>query len=65
MAVIDKIAAKANDIHGNHTETLLNGVKTAGYYNVTWNADSHPTGIYFIQFRSGYVIKTMKVILIK
>ena len=62
---ISEVNVSVYDINGNHAATLLNDVKSAGYYSVTWNADSHSTGMYFIQFRSDHMIKTMKVILIK
>ena len=62
---ISEVNVSVYDINGNHTTTLLSEIKSAGHYSVTWNADSHPTGMYFIQFRSDHMIKTMKVVLIK
>jgi len=62
---LDKVGINVYDINGMHVETLMNEIKPAGYYSVVWNASSEPTGMYFIQFSSKGVIKTMKVILIK
>ena len=62
---INQVEINVYDINGTHLETLINETKTAGNHNVTWNAENHPTGIYFIQFISEETTKTMKAMLIK
>jgi hypothetical protein len=53
------------DINGAHVQRLMDEVKSAGYYSVSWNASHLSAGMYFIQFASEQGIETMKVLLIK
>ena len=48
MLYIDEISINVYDVNGMHVATLMNEIKSAGYYTITWNANSHPTGMYFI-----------------
>ncbi len=50
---------------GNEVETLYNGNQNAGIYNVTFNAAKLASGIYYYQLRSGNLISTKKMILLK
>jgi len=52
-------------LNGEHIENIMSGIQTVGYYNVSWDASSYPTGLYFIRFVSKEATKTMKVMLIK
>ena len=65
LPLIDNIEINIYDIDGEHIENIMTGVKPAGFYTAYWNANSKPTGMYFINFSSNQVNKTMKVILIK
>ena len=58
------------DATGRQINTLINEQISPGFYNLKWNGnDSNgngmPTGVYFIQVRSGKHIDTQKMILIK
>ena len=58
------------DATGRQINTLINEQLNPGVYNLKWNGnDSNgngmPTGVYFIQVRSGKHINTQKMILIK
>ena len=53
------------NLKGEYVGNLMSGLQTVGHYSVSWNAKSHPTGIYFIQFISKEIRKTMKVMLVK
>ena len=53
------------DPNGKLVETLINGIKQAGAYNVTWNAGTFSSGIYFCVFKSGGVSLSKKMILVK
>jgi len=39
--------------------------KSVGTYELTWNAASLPSGIYFYQLKAGNFIETKKMILLK
>ena len=53
------------DIMGVQVETLLNKKQAAGYYNITFDARSLPSGIYFYTIRANYFLDTKKMILLK
>ena len=53
------------DIDGRLIETLFSGYVMPGFHEVQWNARQHPSGIYFAMFRSGYIMQSTKLILIK
>ena len=53
------------DIVGNHIATIINQTVSAGVQTVIWNAQDHPSGVYFIRMESGSFVKIKKVMLIK
>ena len=58
------------DATGRLVNTLMDKQLDAGRYTVRWNGlntmgQGMPTGVYFIQVRSGVEISTQKMILIK
>jgi len=56
------------DIHsilGQKVETLLDINQQAGFYQVTWNAENRPSGVYFYKIQAGDYIETKKMILLK
>ena len=59
------VQIKIFDMLGNAVETLVNEVKSIGTYEITWNAENLPSGIYFYQVKAGSFIETKKMILIK
>ena len=36
-----------------------------GYHSVDWNADNHPSGMYFVKMIAGDYVNTQKLMLIK
>jgi len=50
---------------GNEIETLINEEKSVGTYELNWNANDLPSGVYFYQLRAGNFIETKKMILVK
>jgi hypothetical protein len=46
------ITLKIFDISGKEVATLFNGEKDAGTYQVQWNADGFPSGIYFYKLEA-------------
>ncbi len=62
---LSDVVIKVFDILGNELETLVNNEKPAGTYEITWNAVSLPSGIYFYQIRAGDFVQTKKMTLLK
>ncbi|OGU82671.1 MAG: hypothetical protein A2W11_03200 [Ignavibacteria bacterium RBG_16_35_7] len=59
------VSLKVYDILGNEIETLVNEEKQVGTYELTWNAASLSSGVYFYQLKAGNFIETKKMILLK
>ena len=59
------VILKIYDLLGNEIETLVNEEKSAGTYEVNWNATKFASGIYFYKMQAGYFIETKKMILLK
>lgn len=53
------------DLNGKKVETLINQNLEAGSYEVKWNAENYPSGIYFYKLQASYYSETKKMILIK
>lgn len=53
------------DLLGRKVATLVDGEKPAGLHVVTWNATGLPSGVYFLQMRSGGFVETRKLLLAK
>ncbi len=56
---------KIYDMLGNEIKTLISEDKTAGNYNVEFNAEKLSNGIYFYRLVSGKFSETKKMILLK
>ncbi len=50
---------------GQLVETLVDDHQSAGTYQVVWNADSYPAGIYFYRMGSGHFSETGRCVLLK
>jgi len=59
------VVLKVYDILGNVVATLVNEQKSAGNYEVKFNASNLSSGIYFYKLQSGSFVQTKKFILIK
>ncbi|MCL4280433.1 MAG: T9SS type A sorting domain-containing protein [Ignavibacteriaceae bacterium] len=59
------VSLKIFDVLGNEIETLISGEKPSGDYEVKFDGRSLSSGIYFYQLRSGEIIQTKKMILIR
>jgi len=53
------------DLLGQNIVTLVSKKQTAGLYQVTWNADNVPSGIYIYSIKAGEYYQTQKCILLK
>lgn len=53
------------DIAGRETAVLINERLKAGKYEISWDASSYPSGVYFVILSSGSYFESMKLILVK
>lgn len=65
LPVDGKVSIKLFDMSGKEVATLVNEVKTAGYYSVDFNASSLSSGIYFYSISANNFTATKKMMLIK
>ena len=59
------VTLKVYDVLGNEIAILVNEEKPAGEYEVEFNANRLPSGIYFYQLKAGSYIQTKKMIFLK
>ncbi|OGU65080.1 MAG: hypothetical protein A2W30_05195 [Ignavibacteria bacterium RBG_16_36_9] len=59
------VTIKVYDILGREVATLVNEEKPAGTYQVSFDASSLSSGIYFYRLKSGEFEQTKKFVLMK
>jgi uncharacterized protein (TIGR02145 family) len=59
------VTIKVFDALGREVSTLVNEIKPAGSYEVTFNAKGLPSGTYYYQMKAGNFIETKKITLLK
>jgi hypothetical protein len=59
------VSIKVYDLLGNEIATLVNEEKSAGNFQVEFNATGLSSGIYFYKFQSGPFVEFKKMVLIK
>jgi hypothetical protein len=59
------VIVRVYDLLGNEVETLVDEEKSAGTYELTWNATRLPSGVYFYQLKAGSFVETKKMVLMK
>lgn len=59
------VTIKIYDVLGREVSTLVNEQKSAGYYNIEFNANNLASGIYFYRIQAGDFVRTKKLILLK
>ena len=60
-----RVSLSIYDLQGRVGAELVNDMKTAGYHSLTWNASSHPSGIYFVKMQADKHVSTQKLMLVK
>jgi photosystem II stability/assembly factor-like uncharacterized protein len=56
---------KIFDALGKEVITLVDEYKPAGSYQITWNADNLPSGVYFYKLQADNFVETKKMILLR
>jgi len=59
------VTLKVFDVLGNEITTLVKELKPTGFYEITWDAENLPSGVYFYQLKAGDFLSTKKMILMK
>jgi hypothetical protein len=59
------VTLKIYDLLGREVAALVNEEKPAGTYELTWNAEGLPSGVYFYQLRTGSFTGTGKMVFLK
>ena len=65
LPVESKVLLEVFNINGRLIDTLVDEYKTAGYYQLSWEAFNISSGIYFIKVESGQNVSTQKLMLMK
>jgi hypothetical protein len=60
-----QVSLKVYDMLGNEVATLVNEMKTAGEYQVDFNAAALSSGIYFYRLQAGNFVDTKRMMLMK
>ena len=60
-----KVRIDIYDLLGRKIETLCDKVLPAGHNQITWHADSQPSGIYFYKVQTGDFSQTREMLLLK
>jgi hypothetical protein len=59
------VSLKIFNALGNEVAILVHEQKSPGTYEVEWNADGLPSGVYFYQLNYGNLVETKKMLLVK
>ncbi len=65
VPITAKVSLKVFDVLGKEIARLVDEEKSAGSYEVEFNASNLPSGVYFCQFRAGTFAASMKLLLLK
>ncbi len=65
LPVSSYVTLKIFDSLGREVATLVNGNLDAGYYDVSFNAESYPSGLYFYRLTANGYVSVKKMVLVK
>jgi len=65
LPIDGKVSLKLYDMNGREVMTLLNEVRSAGYYSVNFNASNMSSGVYFYTLSADNFTATKKMMLVK
>jgi hypothetical protein len=65
LPVAGPVSLKVYDLSGRLVSTLLNGFKTPGYHEVTFDGSRLASGLYFVRMQAGDFTAVQKLILLK
>ncbi|MBN1997350.1 T9SS type A sorting domain-containing protein, partial [candidate division KSB1 bacterium] len=62
---IGKVELKVYDLLGQEVATLVDDVKNAGYYQITFDAQDLPSGVYVYTLKSAQSVMSNKMVLVR
>ena len=65
VANTGKVRLNVYDVLGREVATLVNDVKPAGSYTVTFNAANVPSGVYFYRLQTASFTETKRLVVLK
>ncbi|MDD5362106.1 MAG: T9SS type A sorting domain-containing protein [Ignavibacteria bacterium] len=60
-----KVSLKIYDITGREVKSLVNDIKPAGYYSISFNGSELSSGVYFYKIEAGNFVQVKRMVLIK
>lgn len=58
------ISLKVSNLLGQHIATLVNEHQDAGFHKISWNADGHPSGVYYYRIETEALTTSKKLIFV-
>lgn len=65
IPVTTHVVVKVYNLLGTEIATLMEGMLTPGRYQISWNAEHQPAGVYFYRMHAGNYMETKKLVLLK
>jgi hypothetical protein len=65
LALTTRVTLRIYDVLGREVATLVNEIKTAGYYSVAFDASKLSSGMYLARLQSGESVQLKKMMLIR
>ncbi len=65
IAKVGYVTLKVYNMLGQEIATLVNGERAAGEYNISWQSNSLPSGVYFYRLSAGTFVEVKKMLLLK
>ncbi len=65
LAKTGPVTVEIFDVRGRKLVTLVNTDKTAGWHQVAWNAQAHPSGVYLCRVSAAGATATHRLLLVK
>ena len=65
LPVDDFVSIVVYDLSGKQVASLMNEQQAAGFHSVTWDAQNHSSGLYFVKLNTQDYQNTQKVMLVK
>ena len=59
------VSVNVFDVNGRLVSTIQNGFMSAGSYEIEWNGNNQPSGMYLIKLQFNNEIRTEKIMLVK